>query len=104
MVDNARQNCLVGKKKERLNQRHVAKEPALSEVSFVIISEIREVSMAAGHMFWPEGKHRGIFFFFHFTSNILLFEKETIMRKSSITRQINNPRKTLSFYNMLYKI
>lgn len=80
MVDNARQSCLVGKKKERLNHRHMAKEPALSELCFVIMSEIREVSMAAGHMFWPEGKHGGIFFPFHFTSNVLLLEKETIIQ------------------------
>lgn len=43
MVDNARQNCLTGEKRKRLNHRHVAKEPALSELCFVITAEIREV-------------------------------------------------------------
>lgn len=65
-------------------------------------SDHRDVSMAAGHMFWPEGNHVG---FFSFILHLIacLFGKETTNNKSFLTRHINTPRKMLAFYNILFK-
>lgn len=86
----------------RLNLRRVAKNPALTELCFVITSLIRDVSVAAGHMFWPEGNHVGIFSFILYLI-AYFFGKETIIKKSFLTRQINTPRKILGIY-MLFNI
>jgi hypothetical protein len=89
MVDNARQNS-------SLNHRRVAKETALAELFFLIISEIRKMFLpqqatccAAG----PEGNHGGNLSF-NLCPIAYDFGKETIIQKSSLTRQINIPRKT----------
>lgn len=42
-VDNTRWNCLWEERKKRLNLKHVAKQPALSDLCFIVLSLIREI-------------------------------------------------------------
>lgn len=76
-----------GGKKKRLTLRQVAKKPALPALCFAIISLIREVSRTAGHTFWPEGNHGGIFFlFFYIQLPSSLGKKQIIIIKSFLTK------------------
>lgn len=105
-VDKTTWNCLREEKKKGLNLRHGAKQPAFSELCFVILSLIREMFLWQQVTLLARRQSCRDFFFFHFLINCLpLWQRSNNRKKKYLfTRQINTPRKILGWYNVLFKI
>ena len=76
------------------------------------VSDQRDISMAAGHTFWPEGNHVGIFFSFILYLIAYPFgkkasnnkkKKESLSLLDRLIRLIPQG-KILGLYNALFKI